>query len=119
MSDFPGFGKKGTMESFAGMAPEAIIMIVILAIVALAIMGAIAITWGILTFIGVFLMVMAMIIVALNRGAQHQPWMFIIVIVLGFVLVALGMMGVGQQIVVDLGVIPGMRVWHDFIGLGG
>lgn len=115
------FGKKNLIESLAGFGPEAIIAIVILAGITLVIMGLIAVTWGILTFLGVFLMIMAMIILVLNRGATEKGgpmgWMFLLAISLGGIFVGLGMLGVGQNMIVDLRVIPGMQLLHNLVGL--
>jgi hypothetical protein len=121
MAEFPGFGKKGGWDFLSTLAgnPESAIALVVVSIVVLVVMGLIAVAWGILTFLGTFLMLMAFVIIVLNRGSRSMSWMFILVIALGGIFIGLGMMGVGQGMQVDLRVIPGMQFLHDLIGLGG
>jgi uncharacterized membrane protein len=95
-------------------SPTIVLAVVILALVGVFIAGAIMLAWGLLAFLGVLLIVTAMLLVLLNKG-HMQPYMFVIAVAVGIVFIALSLAGIDKGMIVDLRAVPGMQIWHDIV----
>ena len=107
---FGGSNKWGALESGN---PYAIGAIVVLLLAGLVIAGAIMLVWGLLAFLGTLLIVVAMLMVLLNRGGHHISWMFILAVSIGVLFIVLSLVGVDEGMQVNLRVIPGMEFWNS------
>lgn len=88
----------------------------IILIICIILLSVFSVVWGLTTLIGIIFLMMAMIILILNRGEGISPWMFLTCIIIGVFFLIIGYAGV-ELITVDLRVIPGIERLHNFVNL--
>lgn len=82
-------------------------------LVTIAVLGIFTLTWGLTTIIGVGFLIMAFVIIFLNRAQSIQPWVFLACIILGVLFIFLSYVGL-ELAVLDFKLIPGMEALHNF-----
>jgi hypothetical protein len=109
----PTFGGSSKWSALESGNPYAIGAIVVLLLAGVIIAGAIMLVWGLLAFLGTVLIIVAMLMVLLNRGGTHISWMFLLAIAIGVLFIVLSLVGVDKGTQINLRVIPGMEFWHS------
>lgn len=105
--------KESRVQSISFMHPSTLIFIVVAFIITVAVALIFARFWGIFALIGLFFMVLATLIIVLNRG-KHIDTTAVIMVGLALLFFALTAMG-AELAVIDMGQLEMLNNWHQLM----